>query len=274
MAGRTAAGDGPLAARLGAPSVQESGTARKYSNSPGRGGLAGTREDGDLHGRTRVDVLPCACKRSAVRARLAPLVRSEIRTNRTASTAAKYSNGGRLGRRTCIRTGVLIAARAAGRTADTRWRSVTRPVSWANSISLGAVTLAVCSRPGSCRRPRLTVTVAVFADGRRVEARAPALLRAAAAAGTAACSLVRRGPGCAGSVRYVSRRGGCAVARSGASAAAPLRRVRTRAARRMKFDGRGHQASWERADLADAGPPRRGAEPSEGSACWRLKSGP
>ena len=36
-----------------------------------------------------------ACKRSAVRARLAPLVRSEIRTTRTASTAGKYSNGGR-----------------------------------------------------------------------------------------------------------------------------------------------------------------------------------
>ena len=48
-----------------------------------------------------------ACKRSAVRARLAPLVRSVIRTNRTASTAGKYSNGGRVGRRTCVRIGHL-----------------------------------------------------------------------------------------------------------------------------------------------------------------------
>jgi hypothetical protein len=47
-----------------------------------------------------------ACKRSAVRARLAPQVRSEIRTNRTASTAGKYSNGGRLGRRMCVRSGI------------------------------------------------------------------------------------------------------------------------------------------------------------------------
>jgi len=46
-----------------------------------------------------------ACKRSAVRARLAPLVRSEIRTNRTGSTAGKYSNGGRVGRRMCVRMG-------------------------------------------------------------------------------------------------------------------------------------------------------------------------
>jgi hypothetical protein len=36
-----------------------------------------------------------ACKRSAVRARLAPLVRSLIRKTRTASTAGRYSNGGR-----------------------------------------------------------------------------------------------------------------------------------------------------------------------------------
>src|SRR6202044_2283643 len=48
-----------------------------------------------------------ACKRSAVRARLAPLVRSQIRTDRTASTAAKYSNGGRVGRRSCVRIGIL-----------------------------------------------------------------------------------------------------------------------------------------------------------------------
>ena len=54
-----------------------------------------------------------ACKRSAVRARLAPLVRNEIRKTRTASTAGKsstagkYSNGGRVGRRTYVRIGNL-----------------------------------------------------------------------------------------------------------------------------------------------------------------------
>jgi hypothetical protein len=139
--------------------------------------------------------------------------------------------------RTCVRTGVLNVARAAGRTADTRRRSgVTRPVSWANSHSLGAVTLAVCSRPGSCERPCLTVTVAVFADGRRAEVRAPALLRAAAAAATAACSLVRRGTGCAGSARCASqarlRRG--AIRRVGCSAAAPRQGPR----------GAAHEVRW------------------------------
>jgi hypothetical protein len=51
----------------------------------------------------------------AVRDRLAPLVRSEIRTIRTASTAGKYSNGGRLGRRMCVRIGHLPPPGAAGR---------------------------------------------------------------------------------------------------------------------------------------------------------------
>ena len=42
----------------GASGADGSGTARKYSNSRGRGGTRGTREDGDLQGWTRVDVLP------------------------------------------------------------------------------------------------------------------------------------------------------------------------------------------------------------------------
>jgi hypothetical protein len=79
-----------------------------------------TRTRADVRGRertvTRTDgrgwtcCRQMACKRSAVRARLAPLVRSEIRTDRTGSTAAKYSNGGRVGRRTCVRIGHLPPA--------------------------------------------------------------------------------------------------------------------------------------------------------------------
>jgi len=65
-----------------------------------------------------------ACKRSAVRARLAPLVRSEIRTVRTASTAGKYSNGGRLGRRTCVRIGHLPPA--GGCWQDTGFQALNR----------------------------------------------------------------------------------------------------------------------------------------------------
>jgi len=68
-------------------------------------GLAGTVTCGDGRGWTCCRQM--ACKRSAVRARLAPLVRSKIRTDRTASTAGKYSNGGRVGRRTCVRIGHL-----------------------------------------------------------------------------------------------------------------------------------------------------------------------
>jgi transposase len=64
----------------------------------------------DCAGRRSTGQIRMACKRSAVRARLAPLVRSEIRTIRTVSTAGKYSNGGRVGRRMCVRIGHLLPA--------------------------------------------------------------------------------------------------------------------------------------------------------------------
>jgi hypothetical protein len=59
--------------------------------------LVGTVTCGDGRGWTCCRQM--ACKRSGVRISLAPLVRSEIRIVRTASTAAKYSNGGPVGRR-------------------------------------------------------------------------------------------------------------------------------------------------------------------------------
>ena len=74
-------------------------------------------------GRRWTSCRQMACKRSAVRARLAPLVRSLIRTVRTASTAGKYSNGGRVGRRTCVRIGHL---RRPGLLAGHRVRALNR----------------------------------------------------------------------------------------------------------------------------------------------------
>ena len=59
-----------------------------------------------------------ACKRSGVRISLAPLVRSIIRTDRTGSTAAKYRNGGRMGRRTCVRIGIFRWRGLLARPAD------------------------------------------------------------------------------------------------------------------------------------------------------------
>ena len=57
-----------------------------------------------------------ACKRSAVRARLAPPGQKYNSNDSAASTAGKYSNGGRVGRRRCVRIRHLPPARAAGRT--------------------------------------------------------------------------------------------------------------------------------------------------------------
>ena len=52
---------------------------------------------------------------------------------RTASTAGKYSNGGRMGRRMCVRIGHRPMAGTAGRTPDSRRRTgVGQPVTWAN----------------------------------------------------------------------------------------------------------------------------------------------
>ena len=105
-----------------------------------------------------------ACKRSAVRARLAPLVRSEIRTVRTASTAAKYSNGGHPGRRTCIRSGIFPRASclqdSGFQTLNQRWSACHlrkspchRSRDSCHSITTGP--------PGG---PFLPVTVAAFAS--------------------------------------------------------------------------------------------------------------
>jgi hypothetical protein len=97
----------------------------------------------DFLGPGQTKSVGMACKRSAVRARLAPQVRSEIRMTRTASTAGKYSNGGRMGRRMCVRIGHRPVAGTAGRTPDSRRRTgVGQPVTWANPRLSGPVPLA------------------------------------------------------------------------------------------------------------------------------------
>jgi len=162
-----------------------------------------------------------ACKRSAVRARLAPQVRSEIRTFRTGSTAGKYSNGGRVGRRTYVRIGHLPPAGAAGRAADSRRLAGSgQPVTWANPRLIGPVTLAIWSPPGPHGGPLLPVTVAAFASGPaalavlavRSTPRSPRLLARAARSLTGAR---RAGP---------ARRAMVSVRRWARWCAAPLRR--------------------------------------------------
>ena len=106
-----------------------------------------------------------ACKRSAVRARLAPLVRSEIRTDRTGSTAGKYSNGGGVGRRMCVRSGMfprlglLAGHRIPG--ADRRCPAC----HLGKSRPIGPVTLATWPPPTPLGGPFLPATVAAFASG-------------------------------------------------------------------------------------------------------------
>ena len=109
-----------------------------------------------------------SCKRSAVRARLAPLVRSESRKTRTASTAGKYNNGGRLGRCTCVfgsgvfpRLGLLVQQRIPD--TDQRWRAC----HLGKPRRSAPVTLA--RPPGtnrSARRRCLPVAVAAFVSAR------------------------------------------------------------------------------------------------------------
>ena len=107
-----------------------------------------------------------ACKRSAVRARTAPLVRSIIRAVRTASTAGKYSNGGRVGRRMCVRIGRISPIDVAGTTPDSRsWTEAGQPVTWANPRLIGPVILATWPPPSPLEGPFLPATVAAFASG-------------------------------------------------------------------------------------------------------------
>ena len=84
--------------RVGEYSTEVQQLTRTRAHSWGRGRTVTCRD-----GRGWTCCRQMACKRSGVRIPLAPLVRSKIRTDRTASTAAKYSNGGPMGRRTCVR---------------------------------------------------------------------------------------------------------------------------------------------------------------------------
>jgi hypothetical protein len=136
-----------------------------------------TRTRTDLRGRGRT--VTCgdgrgwtccrqmACKRSGVRISLAPLVRSEIRIDRTGSTAAKYSNGGPVGRRTYVRIECLPAPALLARPPI--------PSRAAALPALPAGQIALRGYGDSCRlvtaqHVRAVVsplTVAVFAGGRR-----------------------------------------------------------------------------------------------------------
>ena len=106
-----------------------------------------------------------ACKRSAVRARLAPQVRVLIRTVRAASTAAKYSNGGRLAAVPVFGSGTFPRQSCWP---DTGFQALNRP--W-SACHLGK-SQSRLSRDLCCRSPPappvglfLPVTVAVFASG-------------------------------------------------------------------------------------------------------------
>jgi hypothetical protein len=82
-------------------------TARKYRNRSGCRGTWRDARDGDLRRWTPVDVLPVVCKQG-VRGS-SPLSSTGQKRNsngRSRSTAAKYSNGDRARRRTCVRVGL------------------------------------------------------------------------------------------------------------------------------------------------------------------------
>ena len=114
-----------------------------------------------------------ACKGSGVRISLAPLARSVIGTDRTASTAAKYRNGGPVGRRMCVRIGQLPPAELL---ADQRVPDGAAALSGPSAgITPFPRSRDFCRRSphGSCERLCLTVTVAVLAGGRRTAVRAP-----------------------------------------------------------------------------------------------------
>jgi hypothetical protein len=85
-------------------------TARKYRNRSGCRGTWRDARDGDLRRWTPVDVLPVVCKQG-VRGS-SPLSSTGQKRNsngRSRSTAAKYSNGDRARRRTCVRVGLRPA---------------------------------------------------------------------------------------------------------------------------------------------------------------------
>ena len=89
--------------------------------------------------------------------------------SRFTSTAGKYSNGGRVGRRTCARIRHLpLAGLLAGRRTPGAEPALVRPVTCANRPVIGPVTLTTWPPPGALGGPFLPVTVAAFASSRDV----------------------------------------------------------------------------------------------------------
>ena len=105
------AGQGLIWGTTGIPGGDGSGTAGKYRNWCGRGRTCGDAGAGcgDLQGWTPVVLVlpPDGMQEVSGSAPLSSTVQKpESRTYRTVNTA-KYSYGGRLGRRTCVRIGIF-----------------------------------------------------------------------------------------------------------------------------------------------------------------------
>ena len=165
---RVGAGQGFICGTTGAPG----GGWQRYSRKVPQ--QVRIQEDGQGCGRT----VTCgygrgwtccremACKRSAVRARLAPpgQMRNSNRANRQYSRKVQQRRPG--GPPYVCSDRAPSPARAAGRTPGSRrWIGGGQPVTWANPSLVGPVTLAAWSPSGPPGGPFLPVTVAGFASG-------------------------------------------------------------------------------------------------------------
>ena len=118
------------------------------------GGRAGTREDGDLHGWTRVDVLPPDGMQEVSGS--SPLSSTgQIRNSNKSNSeySSKVPQRRPDGPPYVCSDRMPAPARAAGRSADSRRHNdAVRPVSWANPCSPERVTLAAGPPSSGCGR--------------------------------------------------------------------------------------------------------------------------
>jgi hypothetical protein len=105
--------------------------------------------DGDLRVWTWVDVLPPDGMQEVSGSSPLSSTGQKLNSNESNSEySSKVSNGGRVGRRTCVRIGRLLPAGLLGRTPDfRRCIDAGQRATWGNTRLIGPVTFATWSPP-------------------------------------------------------------------------------------------------------------------------------
>src|ERR1700722_6703310 len=160
------AGQASSEARLGLPAWMAAVQQESTATHPDAGGLAGTREDGDLQGWTPVDVLPPdGMQEVSGSSPLSSTGQKPNSNNSNSEYSRKVQQRRPSGPPYVCSDRIFPQLGAAGPPSACRCGTgAGQPVTWANTRLIGSVTLATWSPPGSPAGPFPAVAVAAFAS--------------------------------------------------------------------------------------------------------------